>query len=373
MGMNKWLRVVISLAVIFTGLAFLPASSIGNQISLKGSGATFPLPYYSAIFDVYRTRFGVNIEYQGVGSGSGIKDLLEGAVDFAGTDAFVGRTAGEDTLPRIVQIPTCLGGVAIAYNVSGNPQIRLDQSVISDIFLGKITTWSDPRIAAANPHIKLPDAPINVVHRSDESGTTFIFSDYLSKVSPEWREKVGAGKSLQWPTGQGAKGNPGVAGLMRQIPNSIGYVELIYALGNGMTTAKIRNKSGRYMEPNTRSISLAVPEQLPHDTNVSLTDTPAPEGYPISGFTWIAVYKEQSYGGRSRDRAEALVHLLWWVTHEGQKHAARLHYAPLSRIAVKRAEKIVESITYRSQPILKDDRKAASTSMTRRFQRTPLP
>ncbi len=363
--MNTWLKALISLAVILTGLVFLPASSIGDQTNLKGSGATFPLPYYSAIFDIYRTRFGVNIEYQGVGSGRGIKELLEGAVDFAGTDAFIRQTAGEDSFPRIVQVPTCLGGVAIAYNVSGNPQIRLDQSVISDIFLGKITTWSDPRIAVVNPNIKLPDAPINVVHRSDESGTTFIFSDYLSKVSPQWKEKVGAGKSLQWPTGQGAKGNPGVAGLMRQIPNSIGYVELIYALGNGMTTAKIRNKSGRYVEPNTRSISLAVPEQVPDDTNISLTDTPAPEGYPISGFTWIAVYREQNYGGRSRDRAEALVRLLWWVTHEGQKHAAQLHYAPLPRIVVKQAEKIVESITYNSQPVMKGDRKGASRSMTR--------
>ncbi len=363
--MNKWLRALISLAAILTGPAFLPGLSIGNEINLKGSGATFPLPYYSAIFDIYRTRFGVNIEYRGVGSGSGIKDLLEGAVDFAGTDAFISQTAGDETFPRIVQIPTCLGGVAIAYNVSGNPQIRLYQSVISDIFLGKITTWSDPRIASLNPNIKLPDAPMNVVHRSDESGTTFIFSNYLSKVNPQWKEKVGAGKSLQWPTGQGAKGNPGVVGLMRQIPNSIGYVELIYALGNGMTTAKIRNKSGRYVEPNTRSIGLAVPEQVPDDTNISLTDTPAPEGYPISGFTWIAVYREQNYGGRSRDRAEALARLLWWVTHEGQKHAAQLHYAPLPHIVVKQAEKIVESITYNSQPVMKGDRKGVSRSMTR--------
>ena len=363
--MNKWLRAVISLAVILAGLSFLPASSIGDQTDLKGSGATFPLPYYSAIFDIYRNRFGVNIEYQGVGSGSGIKELLEGAVDFAGTDAFINQTAGEGAFPRIVQIPTCLGGVVIAYNVSGNPQIRLDQTVIPDIFLGRITMWSDPRIAAVNPSIKLPDAPINVVHRSDESGTTFIFSDYLSKVSPQWKEKVGPGKLLNWPTGQGAKGNPGVAGLMRQIPNSIGYVELIYALGNDMTIAKIRNKSGRYVAPDTRSIGLAVPEQVPDDTNVSLTDTPTSEGYPISGFTWIAVYKEQSYGGRSRARADALVRLLWWVTHEGQKHVARLHYAPLPRIAVKRAEKLVESITYNSQPILKGDRKATSRSTTR--------
>ncbi|OPY70277.1 MAG: Phosphate-binding protein PstS precursor [Syntrophorhabdaceae bacterium PtaU1.Bin034] len=353
------LRPAILLAAILTGMAILPGSSAWGQTHLKGSGATFPLPYYSAIFDTYRTRFGINIEYQGVGSGSGIKDLLNGTVDFAGTDAFVDPAEMRHDSSRIVHIPTCLGGVAIAYNVSGNPQLRFDQSVISDIFLGRISKWNHPRIAAINQHVKLPDSPINVIFRSDESGTTFIFSEYLSKVSSQWKERVGTGKSVKWPVGQGAKGNAGVAGLLRQIPNSIGYVELIYALGNGMTIAKMRNKSGCYVEPSMRSISLAVTENIPADTNVSLTNTSAPEGYPISGLTWIALYKEQNYGGRNKDRAEDLVRLLWWIIHEGQKHAAQLHYAPLPRIAVKRAEKILESITYNSQPILKGERKGA--------------
>jgi phosphate transport system substrate-binding protein len=191
------------------------------------------------------------------------------------------------------------------------------------------------------------------VHRSDGSGTTFIFSDYLSKVSAEWKEKVGAGTSLNWPTGLGGKGNPGVAGLVQQTPASIGYVELIYALQNKMPYGTVKNKNGRFVTPTIASTSLAANTDLPDDMRVSLTDTDAAEGYPISGFTWILVYKEQNYGDRSEEKTKELVKMLWWMTHEGQKHAEPLHYSPLSKRGVEKAEKLIRSISYKEKPLMR--------------------
>jgi phosphate transport system substrate-binding protein len=194
---------------------------------------------------------------------------------------------------------------------------------------------------------------ITVVHRSDGSGTTFIFSDYLSKVSAEWKEKVGAGTSLNWPTGLGGKGNPGVAGLVQQTPASIGYVELIYAFQNKMPYGTVKNKKGNFVTATIASTSLAANTDLPDDMRVSLTDTDAAEGYPISGFTWILVYKEQNYGDRSEEKARELVKMLWWMTHEGQKHAEPLHYSPLSKRGVEKAEKLIRSISYKEKPLMR--------------------
>jgi phosphate transport system substrate-binding protein len=192
-----------------------------------------------------------------------------------------------------------------------------------------------------------------VVHRSDGSGTTSIFSSYLSKISPEWKEKVGAGPSLNWPVGLGGKGNPGVAGLVKQTPGSFGYVELIYALQNKMPYGTIKNKKGSFVKPTIASTSLAANIALPDDMKMDLTDTGADEGYSISGFTWILVYKEQNYAGKPEEKAKVLVNLLWWMTHEGQKYAEPLHYAPLSKAAVGKAEKLIKSITYNEKPVLK--------------------
>ena len=249
-------------------------------------------------------------------------------------------------------MPTCLGAVVITYNVPGDPAIKLTPSLIVDIFLGKIEKWNDKRILDVNPGAKLPDMNIATVHRSDGSGTTAIFSDYLAKVSAEWKERVGAGKSLNWPNGLGAKGNPGVAGLVKQVPGAIGYVELIYAVQNKMPYADVKNKSGVFIKPSMKSVTAAAGMAIPDDTRVSIVDTAAKDGYPISGFTWLVFYKEQNYGSRSKEKATDLVNLLGWILHEGQQLAEGLDYAPLPAEAVKKAEIVLKSATYEAAAIV---------------------
>jgi phosphate transport system substrate-binding protein len=333
--------------------SFIASSLQAAEVELLGAGATFPYPLYSKMFDAYYQEFGVKINYQAIGSGGGIRQLVNRTVDFGGTDAFMSDEEVKREDNYILHIPTCLGAVAVTYNLPGNPKLRFTPDLIADIFLGKLTKWNDTRIAAANPGARLPDMNMVVVHRSDGSGTTFIFSDYLSKVSGEWKEKVGRGKSLNWPTGLGAKGNPGIAGLVRQLPGSVGYVELIYALQNNMPAGLIKNASGNFVEPGIQSVSLAANVDLPDHTRVSITNTEAQYGYPISGFTWLIFYQEQNYGGRTKEQAEELMKLLWWVIHQGQEFTKPLHYAPLPQEAARKAEKILESVRYSGVPVLK--------------------
>jgi phosphate transport system substrate-binding protein len=321
------------------------------ETELLGAGATFPYPLYSKAFDGYYKEFGIKINYQAIGSGGGIKQLQSKTVDFGGTDAFMSDEDLRGLDNAILHVPTCLGAVAVTYNLPGDPVLNITPDVLADIFLGKITMWNDDRIKAINPGVVLPDMAVVVVHRSDGSGTTFIFSDYLAKVSEEWRENVGVGKSLNWPSGLGAKGNPGVAGLVKQLPGSIGYVELIYALQNDMPVGLVKNKSGKYIQATIESVSAAAETELPEDTRVSITDTEAQDGYPISGFTWLILYKEQEYDGRSKTRAEDLVKLMWWMIHDGQEFAEPLHYAPLPKEAVRKAEVILTSVTYGGRPV----------------------
>jgi phosphate transport system substrate-binding protein len=331
---------------------FTPAA-FGEQQELIGAGATFPYPLYSKMFDVYSREYGVKVNYQAIGSGGGIRQLINKTVDFGGSDAIM---SAEDTTAAktpVLHVPTCAGAVAVTYNLPGNPEIKLTPELIADIFLGKITRWQDSKIASANQGVKIPDLPLAVVHRSDGSGTTNIFSDYLSKVNGEWKRKVGTGTALNWPTGLGAKGNPGVSGLIKQTPGSIGYVELIYALQNKMPIATLRNKKGNFIKPSLASTSAAMNINLPEDMKVSLTDTDAAEGYPIAGFTWILLYKEQSYGGRQEAKAKEMVRLLWWMAHEGQKYAEPMEYARLSKTAAARAEALIRSITYNGAPVMK--------------------
>jgi len=347
--MDKGLRLLI---IFFILLGFC-GTSLASETELIGAGATFPFPLYSKMFDVYSKESGVKVNYQAIGSGGGIRQLINRTVDFAGSDAIMSDKELSEASAQVVHIPICAGAVVITYNLSGNPQLRFTPDVIADIFLGKISKWNDRRISEINSGIKLPDMTMTVVHRSDGSGTTFIFSGYLSKVSGEWREKVGEGTSLNWPTGLGGKGNPGVAGLVQQTPGSIGYVELIYALQNKMPYGTVKNKKGNFVTPTLTSTSKAADTNLPDDMKVSLTDTDAPEGYPISGFTWILAYKEMNYGGRTEEKAKEVVKLLWWMTHEGQKYAEPLDYAPLSRRAVEKAEKLIKSISYKSSVVMK--------------------
>jgi len=326
--------------------------SMAGGTEILGAGATFPYPLYSKMFDVYGEQYAIKINYQAIGSGGGIKQLAEKTVAFGGTDAFMTDEEIKAAGAPIVHIPTCLGAVVLAHNVPGNLEIRLTPQVVADIFLGKITKWNDPQIVAVNPGVRLPDMAIVVVHRSDGSGTTFIFSDYLGKVSAEWKQKVGVGKSLNWPVGLGAKGNPGVAGLVKQLPGSLGYVELVYALQNKMSVARIANRAGNFVLPTIESVSAAAAVTMPADTRVSITDTSAEDGYPISGFTWLIVYREQAYAGRSREDALQLVKMLSWMIDEGQQFTEPLQYSPIPKEVAALADSIVAGITYQGTPLL---------------------
>ncbi len=348
--MKKLIKLImICLAPVLASGNLLKA----DNIELIGAGATFPYPLYSKMFDAYYKEQGIKINYSAIGSGGGIRQLQSKTVDFGGTDAYLSDEQLSKMPGDVVHIPTCLGAVVLAYNLPGIPQLNLTPDVISGIFLGKIKKWNASEIQKINPKIKLPDSNVVTIHRSDGSGTTFIFSDYLSKISSEWKNKVGRGTSLNWPCGFGAKGNPGVAGLIKQIPGSIGYVELIYALSNKINFASVQNKNGVFVKPTLASTSFAAEINLPNDMRVSITDTNAKNGYPISGFTWIIVYKEQNYGNRPREKAQQIVNLLWWITHQGQKYTEQLHYAPLSKETVAKAEALIKSITYDGKKIAK--------------------
>ena len=336
---------------VYACLSLLSVGLAGDK-EILGAGATFPYPLYSKLFDVYAQQFGVKVNYQAIGSGGGIKQLIEKTVDFGGTDAFMTDEEMKAAGAAIVHVPTCLGAVVLTYNLPGNPPLKLTPEIVANIFLGNLARWNDPAIAEANPGIAIPDMAIVVVHRSDGSGTTAVFSDYLSKVSSEWKEKVGAGKSLNWPVGLGAKGNPGVAGLIKQLPGAVGYVELIYTLQNKMPVAMVRNKAGVFIDPTIASVSAAGAVEIPADTRASITDTEVKNGYPISGFTWLIFYREQDYGGRSKEQARELLQLASWMIHDGQQFARELAYSPLPVDVVAKADKILASVTYAGKPVL---------------------
>ncbi|HKJ46554.1 MAG TPA: phosphate ABC transporter substrate-binding protein PstS [Balneolales bacterium] len=330
------------------------AQNSSDAKHIMGAGSTFAYPIYTKMFDVYHKETGIQVNYQGIGSGGGIRQLESKIIDFGGSDAPLSDKDEQNAPAFIVHIPTCLGAVTMSYNLPGNPHLRFTSDVIADIYLGKIKKWNNPRIEKLNPGVKLPNMAITVVHRSDGSGTTYIFSDYLTKVSSAWSNKVGRGKSLDWPVGLGGKGNPGVAGIIKNTPGSLGYVELIYTLQNNMPVAKLKNKSGNYIKPTLQSTSLAANVKIPADARVSLTNTDAKEGYPIAGFTWVLLYKQQKYNGRSEAQAKSLVNLVWWMIHDGQKFTKPLRYAPLPDAAVKVAENILESVKYGNQSLLQN-------------------
>lgn len=326
------------------------ANDKANEI--LGAGATFPYPLYSKMFDEYNKKTGVRINYQSIGSGGGIKQLQNKTVDFGASDAPMSDEDISKSPGAIQHFPTCLGAVIVTYNLPGDPKLKLSPEVVADIFLGKITKWDDARIKADNGDAKLPSLPITVVHRSDGSGTTYVFSDYLSKVSSVWSQKPGTGKSLDWPVGIGAKGNEGVGGMVKQTPGSIGYVELAYVMQNKMAGAMIKNKSGNFVEANLSSISAAANVQIPADYRVSLTNTEAADGYPISSFTYLLVYQNQSYDNRAQAQAKATVELINWMIHDGQAFAEPLMYAPLPASVVKMEEESLKKITFSNQPLM---------------------
>lgn len=325
-----------------------------KKISLTAAGATFPMPYYNMVFKKYTKETGTLVTYGGIGSGGGIRSLKDKVVDFGATDAFLSDTKLADMPTDVVHIPTCLGAVVIAYKLAGVNELKLSNELLEKIFMGDITNWNNAAIKNNNPGVNLPDLEITFVHRSDGSGTTYIFSDFMSKISQKWADTVGAGKSLKWPTGMGAKGNPGVAGTISQTDGAIGYIGSEFAFAQKIKTAKVQNSSGVYIEPSIASISAAAQGEIPDDTRITLTNSSDPASYPISGFTWIILYKEQAYNGRSKNQAMGTVTFLdWLISEQAQAQASKVNYAPLPTLAVTKAKAILRSVTYDGKALLK--------------------
>jgi len=340
----------LKLAVVALAASSIALAASAQDNTLLGAGSTFVYPLFSKMFSQYTAS---KVNYQSIGSGGGILQLTNKTVDFGDSDAPLNADQTAKMSAPVLHIPMTSGAVVITYNIPGvSAALNLNGKDLADIYLGKITTWNSPEIKATNKNVNLPNLPIVVIHRSDGSGTSFIFTDYLTKVNPDWAKKVGKASAVNWPAGLGGKGSEGVAGLVKNTPGAIGYVELAYAKQNNMPFANVQNKSGKFITPTPESTTLASNVAIPADTKVSITDTDNPKGYPIASFTWALIYKEQNYNGRSKERATAVVKLLWWNIHQGQANCAALYYAPLSKAAVKAAEAVLKSATYGGKAIL---------------------
>ena len=334
----------MKLKVIATGLLALSAGAAYTQ-NINGAGATFPNPIYSRWFTEFNHEHPeVKINYQPIGSGGGIRQVTEGTVDFGASDVTMTDEQLGSAKIKVMAIPTVMGAVVPVYNLPGiNQEIKFSQDAIAGIYLGKITKWNDPYIARENPGVNLPDKQILAVYRSDGSGTSFIFTDYLSKVSPEWKQKVGAAASVRWPVGTGQKGNEGVAGMVRQLPYSIGYVELIYAVTNKMQYGLVRNAAGKYVKASTESVTAAAAanaKNMPADYRISITNAPGPDSYPISSFTWLLLplhFQDPAKG-------KAMVGFMSWMLDHGESEAAGMTYAPLPKPVADRVRQSIATI-----------------------------
>jgi phosphate transport system substrate-binding protein len=321
------MRRLAVLALVAGGMAQAAAA----QSKLTGAGATFPNPIYSKWFDAYSKKAGVQINYQSVGSGAGIRQFTEGTVDLGASDGPMNESQIAAVNANVVHIPTVMGAVVVTYNLPGlgDTKLKLDGTVLVDIFMGRITKWDDKRIASLNPGVKLPSTDLIVVHRSDGSGTSYIFTDYLTKFSREWKDKVGFATSVNWPVGLGGKGNEGVTQQVKQVEGALGYVELIYAIANKLPYAQIRNQAGAFVDPSLETVTAAAASaKLPKDTDfrVSITNAPGKDSYPISSFTWLLVKKDDKDAAKARLVKDFLV---WMLSDEAQAMAKELHYAPL--------------------------------------------
>ena len=341
--MKKLFASMLSLGLMTGG-----TSVWADALLVNGAGATFPYPIYSKWFDEYhKNKPDIQFNYQSIGSGGGIRQITAKTVDFGAsdgpmTDAQLQTAEGW----TILHFPTVLGGVVPTYNIEGvSGKLNFTQRAISGIFLGKITNWSDPEITSVNPDVKLPSAQIVVVHRSDGSGTSYCWTDFLSKISPEWKSKVGKGTSVNWPVGLGGKGNEGVAGLVKSTPNSIGYVELIYATQNKIEYGRLQNSAGKYVNCTLASVSEAaasVADKMPADFRVSITNPPGADAYPAATFTWLLIYKTQV----NKDKGQALIDFLKWMLADGQKFTQDLGYAPLPPQVVEKEKAAIEKIKF---------------------------
>ncbi len=334
-----------SLALAVAALAAVATGAAAQNVQINGAGATFPYPIYSKWFAEYnKIHPEVQVNYQSIGSGGGIRQLTNDTVFFGATDGPMTNDQIQAAGRSILHYPTVLGGVVPVYNIPGfDGELKFTGQALADIILGKITKWNDPAIAKENPGANLPALDITVAHRSDGSGTTYIFVDYLSKVSPEFKQKVGVATSVNWPVGVGGKGNEGVSGLVKQTPGAIGYVELIYALQNKIAYGSVKNKDGNFVRASVDSVTAAASSaaaQMPADFRVSITNAPGPNAYPISSFTWLLFYESP----KDKQRAKIMVDFLKWALTDGQKFAPELGYAPLPEGVVKLELEAVKKI-----------------------------
>ena len=337
----------------FAALALITvaaATPAGAQ-SLTGAGATFPYPIYSKWFDAYHKQTGVSINYQSIGSGAGIQQVKAGTVDFGASDAALSNDRLKELPRRILHFPTVGGAVAMVYNLQGlDKPLQLTPEIITGIYMGQITVWNDKKVAAANPGVTLPPAPVMAVHRSDGSGTTNIFTSYLAAVSGEWKEIIGANTSVSWPSGIGGKGNEGVAGLVRQTPGAIGYVELAYAKQNQLTVAPVRNKAGRFVLPSLASTTAAVEGSalaLAKDVRTPIVNAPGPDAYPISGLTFLLVYRDT----KDPAKAKTLADFIAWAMRDGQAMVEALDYAKLPDAVIKLNQANLKLLTASGKPV----------------------
>lgn len=343
---------------VAAGLAVATFAAPAAAIDITGAGATFPYPVYSKWAEAYKKETGNGLNYQSIGSGGGIKSIQDQTVDFGATDGPMTEEQMEQAGGGAIHhIPAALGAVVATYNipeVQADTPLRFTSETLPAIFLGEITTWNDPLLVADNPSLENVDQDIITVHRSDGSGTTFIFTDYLSTVNEEWETAIGNGTSVNWPGGLGASGNEGVAGQVSQTPYSIGYVEFIYAEQNDLGVAEIQNQEGNWIEPTTASVSAAaqgISETIADDLRASIVDAPGDDTYPIAGFTWLLAYEEQT----DEAKAIALTRMLWWAVTDAQEFNADLGYAPIPDGIVTKAQDKIRSITVNGQPAFPEE------------------
>ena len=342
--MKKSLIIILLACIILT-------SCNSKKVELSGAGATFPLPYYNMVFNNYSEATGINVSYGGIGSGGCVRSLKDKIIDFAGTDVYL-TDEEMSSMPPVIHVPTCLGAVVLSYNIPGVKELKLTSDIIADIYLGNITKWNDPRIVAINPEENLPDMLVTPVYRSDGSGTTFVFSDYMNKVNDNWSKALGSGKSLKFNIGIAAKGNPGVVGTIANMKGSIGYIGSEYAFAMNIPVAKIQNAKGQFVSPSSKSITASLSGDIPDDLRCTITNADTDGAYPISCLTWILVYKEQNYANRSLEKAQATADLLRFVLNtDSQQLTEKIHYAPLPSYIIEKALAAISSMTYNNQPI----------------------
>lgn len=334
---------VSTLNILIFVLLISPFSFAASSVSILGAGATFPAPIYQKFFDQFKKENPtIEITYNPIGSGGGIKNLKEQIVDFGASDAPLSDTEIKEMPKKVIHIPTVMGAVVVTQNLAGVTSIKLTGEVISQIYMGKIEKWNDPKIVALNKNIKLPDQDIVVVYRSDSSGTTAVFTEYLAKVSEEWKNKVGQGKAIKWPVGQGNKGNDGVASVVKNTPGAIGYVELVYAQQQKMAIDEIQNKSGAFVKASVSAVTAAAnaaAKSLPEDLRVSITNAEGKDSYPISAFTYLLVYDELP-----KDKAQALLKLFDWILTKGQTIAPTMDYAALPKSVLAKVKDQIKQI-----------------------------